>query len=246
MKTIFGSVMLMGVVAASLWAQGPQRKSGPVRQKTRAAAGVKRSLLNPASLNEKAPELCKVKFTTTKGDFVVQVTRAWSPLGADRFYNLIKNGFYDGASFFRVVPGFVVQFGVSAKPEVSKAWQTATIPDDPVIQSNRHGYVTFATSGPNTRTTQIFINLVDNSRLNAMGFSPFGEVIDGMEVVDKLYGGYGEGAPQGRGPDQARIQAEGKSYLDKDFPQLDGIKSTVLLPQPPAVQSGAPTTKKPG
>jgi len=128
------------------------------------------SLLNPASLKAKAPDVYKVKFTTTKGVLVVQVTRAWSPLGADRFYNLVKNGFYNDASFFRIVPGFVVQFGIHAKPATSKAWQAATIKDDPVTQSNRVGYLSFATGGPNTRTTQVFINLRDNTNLHGMGF----------------------------------------------------------------------------
>jgi peptidyl-prolyl cis-trans isomerase A (cyclophilin A) len=174
----------------------------------------------------------KVKFATTKGAFVLQVTRAWAPLGADRFYNLVKNGFYDGASFFRVVPGFVVQFGISAKPEVSKTWQAATIKDDPVIESNKRRYLSFATAGPNTRTTQVFINLADNSRLDNMGFSPLGEVAEGMDVVDQLYSGYGEGGPRGSGPEQDRIQKEGKAYLDRDFPKLDSIKSVVVLSQP--------------
>ncbi len=235
-------VMGMSAMAGSLWAQARRAKPKPSAK----ALGevVKPSLLNPASLKAKAPEVCKVKFTTTKGVFVVQVTRAWSLLGADRFYNLAKNGFYDGASFFRVLPRFVVQFGISTKPEVSEVWRTATIQDDPVTQSNRRAYLSFATSGPNTRTTQVFINLADNARLDAMGFSPFGEVIDGMEVVDKLYSGYGEGRSQGRGPDQARIEAEGKSYLDKDFPQLDSIKSAVVLPQPSPAHPGPPAKSK--
>lgn len=210
-------------------AQAGQSKSKPTQKRPSAGAGVKASLLNPASLKTKAPEVYKVKFTTTKGDFVVQVARAWSPLGADRFYNLAQNGFYDGASFFRVLPGFVAQFGISAKPELSRAWQKATIRDDPVVQSNKRGYLSFATGGPNTRTTQVFINLADNSALDSRGFSPFGEVIEGMDVVDKFYSGYGEGAPQGPGPDQGRIATEGKSYLDSDFPRLDSIKSTMVL-----------------
>ncbi len=190
----------------------------------------KTSLLNPASLKEQAPAAYKVKFTTTKGDFVVEVTRAWSPRGADRFYNLVKHHFYDGASFFRVLPGFVAQFGISANPAVSKAWANATIPDDPVTQSNLRGYLTFATSGPNTRTTQIFINLADNASLDSMGFSPFGKVVEGMEVVEKFYSGYGEGAPQGHGPDQQRITNEGKAYLEKNFPSLDSVKTAAIAP----------------
>jgi peptidyl-prolyl cis-trans isomerase A (cyclophilin A) len=189
----------------------------------------KASLLNPASLKEQAPASYKVKFTTTRGDFVVEVTRAWSPRGADRFYNLVKNHFYDGASFFRVLPGFVVQFGISSQPAVARAWAQATIPDDPVRQSNLRGYLTFAKAGPNTRTTQVFINLGDNARLDRMGFPPFGRVTAGMEAVEKLYSGYGEGAPGGRGPDQGRLTNEGKAYLDKNFPRLDSVKTAVVV-----------------
>jgi peptidyl-prolyl cis-trans isomerase A (cyclophilin A) len=192
----------------------------------RAAAGP--SLLRPSSLNEHAPATFKAKFTTTKGDFVVEVTRAWAPLGADRFYNLVKNHFFDGAAFFRVLPGFVAQFGLSAKPEVSRVWAYATIKDDPVTQSNLRGYLTFATAGPNTRTTQLFINLADNQNLDGMGFAPFGKVVEGMGVVRKLYGGYGEGAPSGNGPDQSRITNEGKAYLDKSFPLLDSIETAAI------------------
>jgi peptidyl-prolyl cis-trans isomerase A (cyclophilin A) len=186
------------------------------------------SLLNPATLKAQAPDVYKVKFNTAKGDFVVQVTRAWSPLGADRFYNLVKNGFYNGAAFFRIVPGFVVQFGLSPDPAVSKAWRDAKIADDPVTQSNHRGYLSFATAGPGTRTTQVFINLVDNSRLDSMGFSPFGQVIEGMELIDKLNAEYGER------PDQGRVEAEGQSYLEKSFPRLDTVKTAVILTAPPA------------
>jgi peptidyl-prolyl cis-trans isomerase A (cyclophilin A) len=212
---------------------------------TRQAAGA--SLLNPASLNQKAPDVYRVKFVTTKGDFIVLVTRAWAPLGADRFYNLIKHDFYTDASFFRVIPGFVAQFGISARPEVSKVWGHATIPDDPVHESNVRGTLSFATAGPNTRTTQIFINLADNVALDRMGFAPFGKVVEGMNVVDRLYSGYGEGAPQGRGPDQGRITREGKAYLDKNFPLLDKIKQALILPAPSAAAtpSSRATKEKP-
>ncbi len=192
-------------------------------------AAAKASLLNPSSLNDRAPETFKAKFTTTKGDFVVEVTRAWAPLGADRFYNLVKYHFFDGAAFFRVLPGFVAQFGLSPKPEISRAWASATLKDDPVTQSNLEGSITFATAGPNTRTTQLFINLANNQNLNGMGFSPFGKVVEGMQVVQQFYSGYGEGAPGGSGPDQGRITSEGKAYLDKDFPQLDSIKTAVIV-----------------
>ena len=145
------------------------------------------------------------------------MTRAWSPRGADRFYNLVKYHFFDGAAFFRVIQGFVVQFGISARPDVSRVWENAKIADDPVTQSNTRGMLTFATAGPNTRTTQVFINLGDNPNLDSMGFSPFGKVTSGMEVIDKLYSEYGEGPPDGNGPDQNRIQKRGKAYLEKVF-----------------------------
>ena len=188
------------------------------------------SLLNPDSLNETAPAYYQAKFTTTKGDFVIEVWHSWSPRGADRFYNLVKNHFYDGAGFFRVMPGFVVQFGISPQPEVSRVWERATIADDPPTRPNIRGAVTFATAGANTRTTQVFINLGDNATLNSMGFSPIGKVSSGMDVVDKLYGGYGEGAPDGNGPSQDRMQKEGKAYLEKFYPDLDIIKSAEILP----------------
>jgi peptidyl-prolyl cis-trans isomerase A (cyclophilin A) len=183
--------------------------------------------MNPASLKAKAPDNYKVQFTTTKGDFVIEVHRDWAPLGADRFYNLVRAGFFTDAAFFRAIPNFMVQFGISAKPAVNQAWAKTEIKDDPVKQSNKRGYLTFATAGPNTRTTQLFINLKDNAFLDPMGFAPFGEVTSGMEVVDKLYTGYGD-AP--RGPNQGRITAEGKAYLDKDFPMLDSIKSAKIAP----------------
>ncbi len=185
----------------------------------------KPSMSDPASLTQKAPDAFKVRFATTKGDFVMQVRREWSPLGADRFFNLVSSGFYDGVKFFRVVDGFMAQFGVHGSPEIASKWARASIADDPPKQSNKRGFVSFAMAGPRSRTTQIFINFVDNSRLDAMGFSPFAEVTEGMDVVDKLYKGYGEGAPRGGGPSQGRIQAEGNAYLERDFPMLDAVKS---------------------
>jgi peptidyl-prolyl cis-trans isomerase A (cyclophilin A) len=160
---------------------------------------------------------------------VIDVRRDWAPQGADRFYNLVKNGFYDDARFFRVIDGFMAQFGIHGNPTVQSAWRNANIKDDPVKQSNRRGYVTFATAGPNTRTTQLFINYRDNAGLDKQGFAPFGEVVSGMDVVDKLYSGYGEGAPSGRGPNQGRVQAEGNAYLNKEFPRLDYIKSATIV-----------------
>jgi cyclophilin family peptidyl-prolyl cis-trans isomerase len=191
-------------------------------------SGGSAALKTPAGLKEKAPETYKVDFDTSKGKFVLEVTRAWSPNGADRFYNLVKNGFYNDTRFFRVISGFMVQFGIHGDPAVSAAWRMARIPDDPVKESNKRGYITFATAGPNTRTTQVFINFGDNGPLDGQGFSPFGRVISGMDVVDKLYSGYGEGAPRGRGPDQGQLQAQGNAYLTKDFPQMDYVKTATI------------------
>src|SRR5580692_5533426 len=188
------------------------------------------SLANPTSLREQAPPTYKVKFDTSKGPFEVEVHRDWAPAGADRFYNLVKNGFFDNTRFFRVVSGFMVQFGLNGDPNVSAQWRQARINDDPVKQSNTRGMVTFATAGPNTRTTQVFINFGDNNRLDGMGFAPFGQVVSGMNVVDSLYSGYGEGAPGGNGPEQGRIQQEGNAYLTKDFAKLDYIKKATIEP----------------
>jgi peptidyl-prolyl cis-trans isomerase A (cyclophilin A) len=185
-------------------------------------------LLQPGTMKEQAPAEYDVSMSTTKGDIMIHVTRAWAPLGADRFYNLVKNGFYTDASFFRVLPGFVVQFGLSADPKVSGVWRSANFKDDPVTQSNKSGSVTFATAGKDTRTTQVFINLGNNANLDSMGFAPFGQVTEGMDVVKKLHSGYGEGAPSGRGPDQGAISSQGKAYLDKSFPNLDSIKTATV------------------
>ncbi len=186
--------------------------------------------MNPSALTEHAPLVYKVKFDTSKGPFEVEVHRDWAPAGADRFYNLVKNGFFDNTRFFRVVSGFMVQFGLNGDPNVSAQWRQARINDDPVKQSNTRGMVTFATAGPNTRTTQVFINFGDNNRLDGMGFAPFGQVVSGMNVVDALYSGYGEGAPGGNGPEQGRVQQEGNAYLTKDFAKLDFIKKATIEP----------------
>jgi peptidyl-prolyl cis-trans isomerase A (cyclophilin A) len=191
-------------------------------------------LRDPAALNEQAPPRYRANFDTTKGAFVVDVHRDWAPIAADRFYNLVKNGFYDDVKFFRVIDGFMVQFGIHGNPAVQKAWRSANLKDDPVKQSNRRGYITFATAGPNTRTTQVFINFGDNAMLDKQGFAPFGEVVTGMNVVDQLYDGYGEGAPSGKGPEQGRIQSEGNTYLNRDFPRLDSIKSATIVADKPA------------
>ncbi len=187
-------------------------------------------LKNPAALTEKAPATFKVNFDTSKGSIVVTVHRDWAPNGADRLYNLVKAGFYDDVRFFRVIPNFMAQFGIHGNPAVMSAWRSAQIKDDPVKGSNTRGMVVFATAGPNTRTTQLFINFKDNSSLDKQGFAPFGEVTKGMDVVDKIYDGYGEGAPRGKGPEQGRIQNEGNAYLMKDFPKLDYIKTATIVP----------------
>jgi peptidyl-prolyl cis-trans isomerase A (cyclophilin A) len=198
-----------------------------------AAAACRRPqpLLQPDPRVEQAaaPDTFSVRFETSKGPFVVQVYRDWAPRGADRFYYLVRGGFYDGVRFFRVLDGFVAQFGASGDPAVSRVWDVRTIRDDPVKQSNVRGTLTFATGGPNTRTTQLFINYRNNARLDAMGFTPIGRVIDGMARVDSLYAGYGEGAPSGRGPDQDRIAAEGNVYLRRDFPRLDSVATARVI-----------------
>ncbi len=185
---------------------------------------------NPAALKEQAPPVYKVDVDTTKGLFVIEVHRDWAPNGADRFYNLVKNGFYDDTRFFRVVEGFMAQFGINGDPRLSAVWRAARIKDDPVRISNKRTFVTFATAGPNTRTTQVFISYGDNSNLDSQGFAPFGQVVSGMKVVDSLYNGYGEGAPQGLGPEQGKLQTEGNAYLARGFGKLDYIKKATIEP----------------
>jgi peptidyl-prolyl cis-trans isomerase A (cyclophilin A) len=188
------------------------------------AAAQAPSLKNPASLNEKAPESYKVRLDTSAGPVVIQVTRAWAPLGADRFYNLTKNGFYDGARFFRVLSGFMAQVGMNGDPAIQKIWGRANFNDDPVKQSNKRGFVTFAKTGaPNSRSTQFYINYGDNSTLDPQGFAPFGQILSGMEAVDKLYT-YGKSNV----PDQSMISAEGNAYLQRDYPKLDFIKKATI------------------
>jgi peptidyl-prolyl cis-trans isomerase A (cyclophilin A) len=206
-------------------------------------------LMTPSALKARAPDLYRVKFTTTKGDFVVEVHRDWAPLGADRFFNLVKNRFFTDASFFRVVANFIVQFGIPADPAIARVWQNANIKDDPVKQSNKRGTVVFAkTSEPNSRSTQFFINLGNNgASLDSQGFAAFGAVTEGMDVVTNLYGGYGDDPSMGtggHGPNQGRVVNEGKAYLDKNFPKLDSIKSaTVISPEAPAAPPAADTKK---
>jgi peptidyl-prolyl cis-trans isomerase A (cyclophilin A) len=218
MKAFFALLVL----GAAAFAQAPDP----------ASIAPKAALATPSALKEQAPEKYSVKFVTTKGDFVIEVTRKWAPLGADRFYNLVKNNYFTNAHFFRVIPNFIVQFGMNADPKINRVWERANIPDDKVTQSNVLGTIVFATAGKNTRTTQLFINLGDNSEsLNPQGFAPFGKVTQGLNIVQKLYGGYGDSPSMGtggKGPEQGRISAEGKPYLDKNFPQLDSIKYAVI------------------
>jgi cyclophilin family peptidyl-prolyl cis-trans isomerase len=191
------------------------------------------ALLDPSLANEKAPDAFRVKLETTKGDVVILVNRSWAPKGVDRFYNLVKTGFYSDVAFYRVIRGFMAQCGFNPDPKISAAWTRAKIADDPILQANTRGMVTFAMGGPNTRTTQFFINYADNSYLKQHGaFVPFGKVISGMDVMDSIYDGYGEGAPRGRGPDQARVAREGASYLRQSFPNLDYIIRATLVETP--------------
>ena len=215
-----GSTAAAAATTATATAAAP-KPSGPM------ASTLHPELLDPSKLTAKAPDVFQAQFTTTKGDFTIEVHRDWAPNAADRFYNLVKGGFFDNTRFFRAVDGFMVQFGISGDPAVSAKWMDAHIQDDPVKQSNKPGYVTFAqTNAPNSRTTQIFINYGDNARLDGMRFAPFGQVTKGMDVVNSLYKGYGE-APSAN---QGAIQQQGNAYLDSQFPLLDGVKTAVILP----------------
>ncbi|HEX5226412.1 MAG TPA: peptidylprolyl isomerase, partial [Bryobacteraceae bacterium] len=229
MKAILMSILM----ASALLAQAPASKTGTSKTGTsktgtsKAATSktgaARPSLMNPAALKAKAPEDFKAEFATTKGDFVIEAHRAWSPHGVDRFYSLVRAGYFDGVAFYRVHPGFMVQFGISPKPAVNKAWDNANIPDDPVMGSNARGIVTYAqTAAPNSRSTQLFINFKDNSFLDSQRFAPIGQVITGMDIVDMLYSGYGEIPPMGgKGPDPDKLENEGDAYLVKNFPMID-------------------------
>lgn len=186
-------------------------------------------LLEPFDAIEKAPELYKVKLETTRGAVVLEIHRDWAPRGADRFYNLVKLGYFEEIGFFRAIDKFMVQFGIHGNPTVSSAWKTAPIKDDPRTQPNARGTISFANRGPDTRTTQVFINYTDHPQLDQMGFAPFGKVVEGMDVIDSLYTGYGEGAPQGTGPNQRNIEREGNAYLKKRFPKLDWLTKAALV-----------------
>jgi peptidyl-prolyl cis-trans isomerase A (cyclophilin A) len=237
MKAFF---VLLATGTVMLAQTPPPAKSAAPATKSAAPAATAPAvnpLLHPETLKAIAPATFQVKFTTTKGDFVVTVHRDWSPLGADRFYNLVRNRYFTNVAFFRNLPGFIVQFGMAPDPKIGAVWQNASIKDDPAKPGvhNTKGTVVFATAGPGTRTNQFFVNLNDNTRsLDSQGFTPFGEVSDGMDVVTGLYSGYGER------PDQGRILNEGAAYLDKNFPNLDKIKSATVVP---AAGAAAPATK---
>jgi peptidyl-prolyl cis-trans isomerase A (cyclophilin A) len=205
-RTLLAAILAAAIVAGAAAASGP-------------------SLLHPASLDAKAPAVYRVRFTTTKGPFVVTVHRTWAPRGADRFYNLVHAGFYNGQRLFRVIPGFVVQWGISGTPKIARAWQNATIRDDPVRHSNKRGTIVFADAGPNTRTTQVFVNLGQNAQLDGDGFAPFGTVTSGLATLQHLYHGYGE-APSDA---QAQLTQQGEAFVKKHFPKLDRILKTRLL-----------------
>ncbi len=222
LATTFGMATILAAACGKGERQAPQ-SSGTAPP----AAASPVALMDPQSteMRAEAPASYRARFETSAGAFVVEVTRTWAPAGADRFYNLVRHGFFDGTRFFRVVPGFIVQFGLSGDAAISARWRVATIPDDPVLQPNTRGTLTFATAGPNSRTTQMFINFGDNTRLDAMGFAPLGRVVEGMNAVDGIYAAYGEG------PDQGLIQMRGNAYLAAQFPKLDTVaRATIVTP----------------
>jgi peptidyl-prolyl cis-trans isomerase A (cyclophilin A) len=226
-------------VCGAAFAQTKSTAASPAKTSTAAkkSPAPVRSLLDPSTLKATAPAVYKAKFTTTQGDFVVQVTRAWAPIGADRFYNLVRGGFFNGAPFFRVIPGFMAQFGLNPDPKVSAAWRSQDLMDEPVKQSNKRGFISYAKAGPNTRTTQVFINYGDNSRLDPDGFAPFGEVIEGMDVVEKFYSGYGDNPST-----QGSIQQLGKPWILKNMPQVDSTKIAAIVPLVPPAPAATKST----
>jgi peptidyl-prolyl cis-trans isomerase A (cyclophilin A) len=239
---LLASTAALAIFAPLVALSQTSSSQAPASKPTTSSAATKspydRTLLKPALLKDKAPDTFQVKFETTRGEFTITVSRAWSPLGADRFYNIVKHHYFDNARVFRVVPGFVAQFGISAYPPVTAAWRTATIKDDPRNQSNKRGTIVFATSGPNTRTTQLFINMKDNSFLDSQGFTPFGTVDgNGMNVVDMFYDQYGDNA----GLDQEPMEKGGEAYIAQKWPKLDTIKSATLVGA--AAATPAPATK---
>jgi peptidyl-prolyl cis-trans isomerase A (cyclophilin A) len=212
-------LLLVATVLAGCAGEVPDEEAGPPPN----------PLLQPRSFNETAPDSYQVRLATTKGDILIGVTREWAPLAADRFYNLVKAGYYDGIAFHRVIEGFMAEFGIHGDPWVNAAWRQALMVDEPVRQSNTPGRVTFSTNTPNSRTVQVFINTDDNPNLDGQGFSPFGEVLEGMEVVEALYSDYGDGPPRGEGVYQAMAIARGDEYLNEEFPLLDRIEAAVVV-----------------
>lgn len=253
MKTL----ILLAIVGSLAFAQAPAAKTGTAKTGAATTGAAKKTgtapasssarLANPALWTKQAPEEYKTKLATTKGDIVIDVHRDWAPRGADRFYNLVRSGYLNNAAFYRVAPGFIVQFGAAADPKVGAVWEKSTIKDDPVKHSNKPYTITFAATGqPHSRTTELFINLRDNAGLDPQGFAAFGEVVEGKEVVDQIYSGYGEMAEQGgKGPSQQLLKMQGKAYLDKNFPKLDSIKTATIISGEPAAapKPAAPATK---
>jgi peptidyl-prolyl cis-trans isomerase A (cyclophilin A) len=246
---LVAAMLAPAVLNAQASAQAPAQSTAPkpattthtATHTTATHAATDPALLNPALLKAKAPEVYEVTFVTTKGTFVVQVTRAWAPQGADRFYNLVRHRFYNDMALFRVVPGFVVQFGLGPSPAVNKVWETARIKDDPVTQTNAQGTITFATAGPNTRTTQVFINLGNNGALDGQGFAPFGKVTSGMDVIQNFYNGYADNTTN----DQGNIMSGGKAYLLKTYPKLDTITTATVTSPAPAAPVKKPAATAP-
>jgi peptidyl-prolyl cis-trans isomerase A (cyclophilin A) len=246
------ALILLPIFCALLSAQTPAGKA-PVTPAPKApakSAAPNPRLMHPELAKAKAPDLYRVKFSTAKGDFVVEVHRDWAPLGADRFYNLVRTGYFVGDAFYRVISGVFAQFGIHPDPAVTRIWSTAPIKDDPRTQHNTPGTVVFANAGPNTRTTQLFINFQDNSSLlDGSNFAPIGTISEGFDIAKNLYSGYGEMKEMnGTGPSQADYTKDGKTYLDRSFPMLDKITAaTVIFPEapPPAAKKSAPATKAP-
>jgi peptidyl-prolyl cis-trans isomerase A (cyclophilin A) len=220
---------LILIAATAALAQTPTPKA-PVKTAPKTAAAP--NLLDPSTLKARAPGVFRVRFNTTKGDVILEITRDWAPIGADRFYNLVRGGFFNGCAIFRVIRSpqpFMAQFGVSPRPEVNRAWENQTMLDDPVKQSNTRGKITYGNTGaPNSRGTQLFINYGDNSYLDSMRFAPIGEVVEGMDNADKFYAGYGDNGPDNSS--QGRLTNEGKTYSDKAFPLLDHIITATIVP----------------
>ena len=232
----FLTLMLLGLAVAGCESGQDEKPKAPVTPAPAPSIeppkDILKVLLDPSlpDWKDKAPDSFKAKFATTQGEFTIRVERAWSPLGADRFFVLVRNGYFDETRFFRVVSGFMAQFGIHGNPDVNRVWKEATIKDDPVLKSNRRGWVTYAMRGRHTRTTQLFINYADqNAGLDGQGFSPFGQVVEGMDAVDRLYSGYGDGPPRGGGPDQMRVFTEGNAYLNAEYKQLDYIKTARII-----------------